>query len=212
GPTNESYSGTAALFCPTGEIRIVFNHRNARNGSNAFLEDFIPEVNGYLDIPGVDYILVPDRVGIAGIERTGNGAGDVRFIAPPFAIAFNASGQMAYGDTNGRIYYDADGNGRYITADTRPAGYNPSAWSGRAGSNNELPDATTLVRELPFEAIPCVPGVVVYNSQDFADDFDFAGGGEVGLTSAAGEWLKENGRTLFFSPHTGIALRDEQQE
>ncbi|MEM6260087.1 MAG: prepilin-type N-terminal cleavage/methylation domain-containing protein [Planctomycetota bacterium] len=206
---NEAYSGTAAIYCPTGEVRLVFNFRNARNGG-AFLEDntTIYNLNGYQDMPGVDYIRIPDGVGIVGIKRTGTAGNAVDFIAPPFAIAFNELGQLSFGDGNGEIHYDGDGDGDYeIAADRNSlANYDPADWT----SDNApvSPDGLTL--ELPFEAIECVPGVVVFNLDDYTEaGFDFAGGGDVTLNSDEGQWLRDNGRTVFFSPLTGAALRDE---
>ena len=213
---NESYSGTAAIYCPTGEIRITLNNRNARNTGGAYLEDLSPALNGYIDRFGIDYIIIPDGVGIAGIQRTGAAANDVSFLAPPFAIAFNESGQLSYGDTGGRIYYDGNGDSQYdtTTGGRRPGGYDPKDWNGLSGSNNEnVISATKLIKRLPFEGIECVTGIVVYNLEDFENaSFDFAGGGQATFASGAGQWLKENGETIFFSPHTGVALRDEQKD
>lgn len=212
-PTLERYSGTAAIYCPTGEIRITRNERMAQDTSGAYLEDFSPEVNGYSDLSGVDYIRIPDGVGVAGIQRFGPGANDVRFIAPPFAIAFNEFGQLNYGDTSGRIYYDGDDQPNYDTGPGRTVGYNPFEWRGYDNALNAAPPTGSVKKELPFDAIECVPGVVVYSTDEFdSAGFDFAGGGTVAIGSDAGNWLNDNGQTLFFSPHTGVALRDESQE
>jgi hypothetical protein len=190
-------------------VRIVTNFRNAQRRNGDYLEELNPEVNGYWDLRGVDYISIPDGVGVVGISRVGN---TVRFLAPPFAIAFNEKGQMSFGDITGRIYYDSDGDTTYDMSDGRPNNYDPSAWDGESGANNADIDEDTLVRELPFEAIECVPGVVIYDSGDFATaGFDLSGGGAVTLNSAEGQWLEANGKTLFFSPSTGVALRDEEE-
>lgn len=215
----EAYSGTAALYCPTGEVRIVVNDRDARDRSN-FLEDLNGNQNGYEDIDTIDFIQIPDGVGIAGIVRTGPpGAIEIRFIAPPFAIAFNEAGQLNYGDTNGRIYYDANGDGNYTRSDIRAAGYNPSEWGDSRDPDDMDPNGnssnitSTLALTLPFEAIECVPGIVIYSTSEFEESgFTFDGGdGGVNLGSLAGQWLQDNGETIFFSPHTGIALRDEAE-
>lgn len=216
-PINERYSGTAALFCPTDEIRIVANDRNARDGT-AFLEDQPQEQNGYEDLSQVAYIKIPNGVGVAGVykdPRPGPNFGQVRFIAPPFAIAFNELGQLNYGDNRGLIYYDSNGDNRYNRAQARTAGYNPSEWNDTRDEDGNDPNGNNnftsgLSLTLPFEAIECVSGVVVYDTKDFAAaGFGFEGGGSVALTSAEGRWLQDNGETLFFSPHTGAALRDE---
>lgn len=207
-PVRESYSGTAALYCPTGEIRIVVNDRRAQDGTT-FLEDVTPQQNGYKDIEKIAYINIPSGVGIAGVVRTGAGANDVRYIAPPFAIAYNELGQLNYGDNNGYIYYDADGNGQYDRGQARTGGYDPVDWTKENAPFR--PDDVT--RELPFEAIECVSGVVVYSAAEFLESgFNFNGGGSVTLASDEGQWLEENGETIFFSPHTGAALRDEKQD
>lgn len=214
---NEQYSGTAALYCPTGEIRIVVNDRNANNGS-AFLEDLPAELNGYKDLSNIDFIQIPDGAGVAGIQRTGSGATAIRFIAPPFAIAFNEAGQLNYGDTNGYIYYDADGrNGYDTTTDGRRyAGYDPFDWRGYDSATNANLMTGSLKKELPFEAIECVPGVVIFSTKEFEDaGFDFDGNsGAIDPTNeaAAWAWLNENGKTIFFSPHTGVALTEEEQD
>lgn len=217
-PTRESYSGTAAIYCPTGEIRLVRNQRLARanaasgfSGANNYFEDQSPERNAYEDMPNVDYIRIPDGVGIVGIERTGTGDDDVRLIAPPFAIAFNELGQLSYGDENGLIYYDGDSSGVIRVSRTRAelANYDPAEWDGTEGSPNY--DNTKIVQDLPTEAIECVPGVVVFSLVEYTESgFDFAGGGTVDPTDTdEWQWLKDNGQTVFFSPHTGAVLRDE---
>lgn len=210
-PTNESYSGTAAIYCPTGEIRIVKNDRlaQASSGTPTYLEDRSPEVNGYTDLAQVDYIRIPVDVGIVGIERTGPLAANVRFIAPPFAIAFNELGQLSYGDANGDIYYDADGNGRYNTSQGRTTSYDPRDWGDDRDAASDYTSGLSL--KLPFEAVECVPGIVVFDLEKYeAAGFDFDGG-SVTLASNEGQWLQDNGQTIFFSPHTGAALREEQE-
>ena len=215
GVSGESYTGTAALFCPTNEIRIVVNLSTAQDTSNNFLEEFTPALDGYSDKLGLDYIRVPDGVGIAGIVRTGSGANDVRYIAPPFAVAFNASGQLHYGDTSGLIYYDANADSDFDTAATRAnvtGGYDPADWTGRGTATNAGTLNNNLVLNLPFEAVECVVGVIVFDNNQYEDSgLDFAGGGYVDQGTTEGDWLLENGEPLFFSPHTGIGLRDENE-
>lgn len=211
-PQPQDYSGTAALVCPTGEVRIVVNERRAQDQNNNFLEaNTVNKQNGYSDLNGVDYIQIPNGVGVVGIFRDSSG---VRLLAPPFAIAFNENGHMHFGDGNGQIYYDGDGSGRYETNDDR-SGYDPAEWDGTSGSNNDevlnrnSGNAGDLRRALPFDAIACVPGVIVYEADAFP--FNFDNNGEVQLGTPAGDWLDENGVSLFFSPHTGAALTNEAQ-
>lgn len=220
-PTLESYSGTAALFCPTQEIRIVKNHRHAwaATGSPIHLEDRGTSINGYIDLPQVEYIKIPDDVGLAGIYKD-PANGRVKFIAPPFAIAYNELGQLTYGDADGLIYYDANGNARYKMSSNRPSNYNPSDWANDREKGQKDPNGddnyTNLPKlTLPFEAIECVPGIIVFSEKAFRESsFSFDNGGSIQDDTSdandAFDWLKENGRTIFFSPHTGIALRDEQ--
>lgn len=213
-PQNERYSGTAAIICPNREIRITANFRLARDSGGAYLEDIIGAgtvsiTNGYRDIDGVDYVKLPSGVGVLGIKRSG---ATVRLVAPPFAIAFSENGQLTYGDGNGFIYYDGDGDNRFDLNDDRGSSYDPVAWDGTDGSSNADPISSTNPRNaLPFEAIECVPGVIIYD----ADEFESAGNslgadGTVTLGSSAGNWLQENGTSLFFSPHTGSPLYDEE--
>lgn len=219
------YSGTAAIFCPTGEVRIVINDQRATsdgnpvasNGSNALDSNGL---NGYADYRvanrgrrDLDYISIPQGVGLAGVYRNNAGA---HLIAPPFAIAYNRDGQMIPGADIGSgarvIYYDADFDGAYAVGDVRSSvagGYDPNDWD----ADSVAPDATTLVRPLPFEAIETVVGVIVYDLQDAKTaGFDFSGGGDYLQGSAGYAWLRENGTPLFFSPNTGVAMRDEGKE
>jgi len=215
-----TYSGTAAIFCPTGEVRIVINDQRALDNNGVFLETFTPSLNGYRDFrvsngarTDLDYISIPTGTGVAGIYRNNGGA---HLIAPPFAVAFDRDGQMIPGADIGSgarvIYYDADFNGVYNLAQVRSTlgGYNPADWDGLPGSNNENPDATELVRQLPCEAIETVGGVITYDAADAKTaGFDFSGGGDYVQGSAGYDWLRENGTAVFFSPSSGVALRDE---
>lgn len=210
-PFRESYSGTAALVCPTGEIRIVVNDRRAQDGPT-FLEDVSPEQNGYKDLDKIDFIRIPNGVGIAGIHKNPS-TGAVRFIAPPFALAYNELGQLNFGDTDGYIYYDGDQVSGYDRSKKRTTTYNPFEWRGYDNATNATPPGTSLKKNLPFDAIECVPGVVVYSLDDFEEaGHSFNSGGFIALSSTdgtPGKWLKDNGQTVFFSPHTGVVLRDE---
>lgn len=213
--TGERYSGTAAIYCPTGEIRIVSNFRNALrpNGSPRYLEE-LPTSQGYYNVNGYwedqigfEYIKIPSGVSVVGVRKFG---GSVELVAPPFAIAFDEQGHLSYGDGAGYIYYDGDQNGVFGLNFKRDNSYNPADWDGKAGSRNE-PDDKALYSKLPFDAIECVPSVIVYDAQAFEDaGFSLAGGGKVDLGSQAGQWLQENGEAIFFSPHTGVALKNEE--
>ncbi|XAM01461.1 prepilin-type N-terminal cleavage/methylation domain-containing protein [Phycisphaeraceae bacterium D3-23] len=213
-----SYSGTAAIFCPTGEVRIVINDQRASSGGN-FLESFSPPLNGYRDYRlafggkrDVDYIAFPQGTGIAGVYRNNTGA---HLIAPPFAIAYDRDGLMAPGANIGGgarvIYYDSNFDNNYDVGDVRSnvaGGYDPGDWD-----RDSAPLSAELVRELPFEAIETVAGVIIYDERDAESaGFDFSGGGDYAQGSAGYNWLIENGTAVFFSPNTGTAMRDEGTE
>ena len=238
------YSGTAAIFCPTGEVRIVINYQLAtRNGSSPTSPSFSNSLefnhqNGYRDYRianggrrDVDYIAIPQGTGIAGIHRFGQGAADVELLAPPFAIAFDETGALMQGhrdpSTSGRnpanfVYYDANLDGRYNTTNVRTTSYDPADWDRDSDNARGIGDAflnANLVRQLPFDAIETVAGVIIYDKTEYkAAGFSFAGGGFVTdvdtdtLPDDAYDWLRENGTVVFFSPNTGVALRDEGSE
>jgi len=210
GGGGASYSGTAVIFCPTREARITINDR-AANSAAGLLELLVPAKNGYADKKALEYISLPGGTGLAGIWRDPANPGNYRLLAPPFALAYDEDGHLSFGDAEGLIYYDADYDGQYDTVNKRTAGYEPDDWD-----RDEAPlNATEGLRELPFEAIECVAGIILYDLDEAkAEGYDFSGGGAYveGTDTAALNWLKANGRTVFFSPHTGVMLRDEGQE
>jgi prepilin-type N-terminal cleavage/methylation domain-containing protein len=218
GTQTGQYSGTAALFTPANEIRIVENIANAQDPSGAVLETNPSsppdERNGFNDISAIDYILIPQSVGVAGVTR--DSTNGLRFLPPPFAVRFDQHGTMIAGDDDQRVvYYDGNYDGKYTTTavagGTRanPYGggtYNPNTWdpwnsayvSGRYNS--------TINRyELPFERVETVVAVVVYSKRDFAN----AGlNWPTSLAADISAWLKANGQTIFFSRYTGVAMRE----
>lgn len=216
-PQYEQYNGTAALFCPTGEIRIVKNIRSGRDGTT-ILEDvggggpLAP--NAYADLSNLDYITLPDNIGVVGIYKSG---ATVQFITPPFAIAFNENGNLNFGDTRGLIYYDSNSDASFDRSDNRGGSYDFNDWDR---DNAPVISKDNPRKRLPFDAIECVAGIVVYNIKDYnTAEVSFGGvgdklgsGGKATITSTAGQWLQENGRALFFSPQTGIALHDERDD
>ena len=188
----------------------MLNSRIAQDGS-VYLEN--TGQNGYYDLEGVDYISIPNGGAVVGVLRTGSGATDITFIAPAFAIAFNENGQLNYGDANGRIYYDGNGNGSYDRSSTRPAAYDPEYWDGSSDAlNANVISSSYPVKALRFEAIECVSAVLIYDAEAFANaGYNFSGGGTATVGSAKGTWLKDNSRAMFFSPLSGTALYDEGQ-
>lgn len=210
GGGGAEYSGTAAIFCPTREIRITINDRAANSDAGLIMELEIPPKNGYEDKRNLEYISIPSGTGLAGIWRDPTNPGSYRLIAPPFALAYDEDGHLHFGDDRGLIYYDGDFSGFYNTAQTRPGGYDPTTWSRE--DRNRFND-TEGTFELPFEAIECVAGIIAYDLDDaLGEGYDFTGGGSYVEGSPADLWFRENGRTVFFSPHTGVMLRDEGVE
>lgn len=211
GPQPQEYSGTAALITPMGEIRIVRNARNAVDQSGDFLE--INRINGYEDYAPVDTIFIPDGVGVVGIYR--NGSGNAQLLAPPFAIAFDENGHMSFGDSTGRIYYDGDGDDVWNVSNNQRSGYNSEDWTGESGANNDEaidPESGDERKALPFDGIECVPGVIIYEEDAFKGSGLSFSNGAIPLNATAEAWFKENGTSVFFSPHTGAVLSDEATE
>lgn len=71
---------------------------------------------------------------------------------------------------------------------------------------------TNLNREtLPFEEIEAVVGVIVYDKSDFrAAGFDWPANATTGPQMA--QWLTDNGTAVFFSPTSGVAFREAEQQ
>lgn len=122
----DAFSGAAAIFCPSGEIRIASNVLNAKYGSGAndYCETNSPATwNAFEDVPDLDYISIPGRVRYLGIVREDASADGVRFIDPPFAIRFDSRGSLAIGNSmsqsrsnptaNRLVFYDHNHDGFY---------------------------------------------------------------------------------------------------
>lgn len=198
--SQENYSGTAAIFTPAREIRIVTEDLDALNTVGNRLAA-VTTVDGYQDRPGLDYVAVPSGVGYVGVRRTA--AGGLELLPPPFAIAFTENGQLKLDAEV--IAYDGNQDEAYAVADTRPSPYIPRDWE--RDSANGTPDSTTGKRNLPFEAIETVSAVIAFDLNDFYSAFG-RGDWPPGDT-ARNNWIRQNGRVLMFSPMTGIAFRDE---
>ena len=114
------YSGAAAIFTPSGEIRLVSQKNSAGASStdfisgSRFLERHGPswlkdqsgaglpqrELNGFTDL-AIDYVLLPSDTGVAGINRVAGGplttassTGPPLLLPPPFAVWFNQNGYL----------------------------------------------------------------------------------------------------------------------
>jgi len=200
-----TYSGTAVLFTPAGEIRLVENDQTATDGST-LLES--TGLNGYRDIGGRDYVQLPKDAGVVGIAR--GGAGDPDLFTPPFAIRFNERGNLIASGTElvRMVCYDGnDYDGDFETAFVRPANYDPDDWD---------PTVTTVATDanrykLPFEQIETVVGVVVYSKKDLRD----AGLTHIGsltrnaINAAARDWIldEDNSEIILFNRQTGTMIK-----
>lgn len=217
-PPGADYSGTAALFTPAGEIRLVINDQAAATSGGSFPTNTLEAqgFNGYKDIDGIDYVTLPRTAGIVGVIRTGDTgvpADDLELIPPPFAIRFNKHGQVIVPPTPmtdaDYLYYDGDydspaayetGKDRGSPHGTSP--YNPQDWTAAnaIASGNVGPEGRY---ELPFEKIEVVSGVILFDA------------GQLTLTqdtytaTADVQWFLDNGTPLYFSRLSGLVLTNE---
>lgn len=220
----DGYSGSAALFTPAGEIRIVENFDEAVNGSNASLE--LAGQNGYQDIPEVEYVRLPRGTGVVGITR---GTGGLELLPPPFAIRFNEHGHLMVASVSNddmAICYDSNFNGQITTTVGRPNDYDVDDWdpdtaayaAARDDSDPDKPGIDTGTADgtdkqrMAFERIEPVMGVMVYSKQAFLDaELDWAASSDADIAT----WLagitdgKDNSRTLIVSRYTGAIMREK---
>jgi prepilin-type N-terminal cleavage/methylation domain-containing protein len=213
------YSGTAVLFTPAGEIRLVENNQHAATTSSPSSEnDYLEttDLNGYKDIDGVDYVTIPASAGVMGVVRTGSNPGDIELLPPPFAICFNQFGQIVVPPTLTQdkdfIYYDSDYNGVYNISNGRGSSYDPTEWNGvdEASDPGEedlaVYDSTENKRLLPFEKIEVVSAVILYDARELTASKDRY------TPSADPDEVKrvfDHGTPLYFSPLTGLVLTSE---
>lgn len=229
GGATGTYDGTAVIFTPSGECRLVVNDQTAissSGGSPSLEVGFVSSRNGYKDIEGRDYIALPKGAGVAGMIRSGDSSDifDLRFLPPPFAVAFDENGRLiarafsaTAGTIDGSVYYDADGDTFYRTATTgngaRPSPYDPDVWD--AGQNNvptvgDIADPKDRLRyELPFERIETVVAIVIYDKQTFEETVP---NGWNGTTAAINTYMTQDNddlaKVMFFSPSTGTIIRN----
>ena len=206
-----AFEGTAALFTPAGRIRIVQHDQGAEDSSLAepLLGKPANGLRGYEDMPDLDYVDMPSNVGVAGIRYNGT---DPQFLAAPFAVTFNQHGTLTHSPppaSDRVVYYDADRDGQHDVADPRQPGYDPAAWDGEGSGDNadELADGRL---ELPFEAIETVRAVLIYDKSEYPE---FFASNSVLTTLPSGFSLQDaisQNRVLFFSPHSGIAIRSPE--
>lgn len=212
-----TYSGTAIIFTPAGEIRLVENDQSAEDEDEDKVEKLDPPYNGYRDIPGREYIQLPRTAGVFGITRTSQHG--LVFLPPPFAVRFDEEGQLiAGGGVSGTpgpriVVYDGNYDGAYSINVHRKdpfhpnKGYEPDRWDPstkrykkvHADDLNEKkpgihPD--TKRHKLPFEAMAAVIGVVVYDKDLFREQFD-PDSGDPGVGPRPAMIAENNGEVGF---------------
>lgn len=237
-----TYSGAAAVFTPANEIRIVDNYQLAVSDStttNWPMEHYTGpniDLSGYADVKGLDYVILPRAIGVAGMYRQDVGATN-RFVLlpPPFAIRFNENGQLVASNTNSTsndplddvevVYYDGNYDGEYQTTGAdwdRPNNYDPFEWDPAAPesvTNNNLLNPNTNLYQLPFERLEAVIGVVIYDKDVLhplmrlsSSDPDYIEPWSDDSSTANDnriEWLQANGRWLLVSRYTGNVIREQ---
>ena len=227
-PRSARYSGTAALFTPSGEIRLVVNDQAASDQNANFIEGPDSDAQGfaYRDISGIDYISMPRSVWVVGVRYAND---QLELLPPPFAVRFNEYGHVA--TDKPYIYYDSNSDhlsdeshqkGYYDTDSVRPDNYNPDEWIRTALAPNPI----TGIRPLPFDRIEVVTGVIAFNTREF---YNFQnqvlnGGNNYndvyarlsqylphayagGTNQRDVQRLAENSTPINFSPLTGLAIR-----
>ncbi len=233
-----TYSGTAIIFTPAGEIRLVENDQAARDDAGDVLEE--QSYNGYRDIPNVKYVQLPERASVFGIIRLRDMGGHLVFLPPPFAINFDENGQLiggagvgsSGGDAvgPGLVVYDSNYDGLYDIGKRRKASYQPEQWDPSTkiyetslDSNNSTKPGIhpeTQRHKLPFEVLDSVIGVVVYDVEPFREEFSIEqqprpymiiSGLSASPHKQMSKWLLKNGSFLFFNRYTGNILHGGTQ-
>lgn len=195
---NASFSGAAIIFTPSNELRLVWNDQYALDVSGNHLESNTSHtrgLNGYRDIPGRDYIQLPNDAGIVGIAR--NSTGDPVLITPPFAVRFNEHGVVVASPIQDdahpdMVFYDANHDGRFDIDNSYTANgarrsnpynpasinllyssnpYTPDYWDPRSPLYNRadatIYDSSQLRHKLPFERLEAVVAVLIFSMSDF---------------------------------------------
>ncbi len=235
-PTGQqaTYDGTAVIFTPSGECRLVVNDQLAQEPAGDYFElsdlatahpAYPNRINAYKDVPGRDYIAMPPGTGVAGMVRvpTSPTASELRFLPPPFAVVFDEEGRLVSLDPNvfnGAIFYDRDNTTPdYELRDrTDPAiiPYDPDTWDARINTVAQVGGgaATDINRtryELPFDQIETVQSIAVYNAEAFENaGLDWANTSpamrnRIEAFMTAGD---DNAEVLFFSRGSGVVIRN----
>lgn len=222
------YSGAAALFTPAGEVRFIKNQESAEaRYRGGYLERYtqgyatqgagLPkrELNGFEDID-IDYLILPEDAGVAGINRVSGGASNGLFVndadspplllPPPFAVWYNQSGYLVttgvdlIAGTHNHyqyVYYDGDYDGYFVVDESRPRStrhneypYDPDVYNPNSGLFASATgwDSSEKKYILPFEAIEAVVGIYVYSRADFQEANDKWADGVIDPEYAAPPW------------------------
>lgn len=88
---NSDYAGTAVLFTPQNEMRIV-KHQDSTRFVDSNSQQLKGVFHAYKDLPNAPSVTLAKEVGVIGITRSSTGP--VLLLAPPFAIHFNRSGNQ----------------------------------------------------------------------------------------------------------------------
>lgn len=225
GVQKGEYTGTAVLFTPSNELRIIESTQAAFDPSGRALQllpdglgsDPLAKRYGYRDLQR-DYIQMPRGCGVVGIVRTGDGANDIRLIAPPFVVRFNQYGQIvASHDREDRmVVYDGNYDGRY-RLDRRDSNYDPAPYDPESPHYNPANfkrDANgQLVNKhvMEFELIEAVLGVIVFDKEALYDSgLDLRANNRF-INDEATQWLlnPDNAKPLFFNRATGRVIRND---
>lgn len=228
----DGYSGSAIVFTPAGQLRLVENHEHARNSDNEYLEmgaadrnNWVEPIrNGYLEITGREPMTLPEGAAVVGIHRTADDD-EATLLPPPFAMRFNQHGNLIAGEIrettdapDRRVYYDSDQNGEYAVRgtnlDDRPDTYQPERWMPNSpdyagnfepDTDPDSPDrhAETGRRKMAFEALETVIGVIVYDHSAFKDAGYTLADRLDDDADAAREWILENGTPVLINRLTG---------
>ena len=208
------YSGTAILFTPAGELRLVENDQWAKDGSSGGGKYLQPNRNGYADVPNRDYIKLPRDVGVVGIARRRPGPNGLLLLTPPFAIRFDPNGGLIAAQPSSPqrvVYYDGNYNDQYKVTGKRPDSYNPDEWDPNSpGYDSTHWNTTANLHELRFEEIEAVVGVVIYSKRELREaGWNHTATGTTGnsINSNASVWIRENGTVLFFSRYSGALIK-----
>jgi hypothetical protein len=208
-----AYSGAAALFTPSGQIRLVENVPDLEEEDGDLLE---PERSGYTDIPVAEPGQLPHNIRVVGIARNSNGT---IFLAPPIAVRFNEHGMLIAAQTSSprrNVFYDGNRDGNVDDGNVRTAGafddYNPGVYD--PDSPDFDPDVArnadgNLI--FPIEVIEAVIGLYVFDRDALLDaGHNLVASGETSnpINQDAADWIEANAiETLLFDRYTGQPIK-----